>query len=681
MTTRPEKPIKQRSTQHRNNDAKRGANKQQLLQLKELFVSLLTDSFNTLDVYSLADYTRDVSTIENRIDNEGIGFAALIMPVLSQGVFDYLEHGYGSYDGFSCTVGGYPHFLKGVFRIVYNSDKFAEKVVANAINCIYQVSVFTKKISGDYKVEKLTEQYQNLLETDIGNASVFERLDNDAFQVLETARYYCRRFTANLDFDRGFIPRPGPGATNTPVPKSLRYKPLKYFSQHQAMFPYEEWFYSHPWDIVTEACGDRSFREITRTPIDEPTARAHFVPKVYSKARSICIEENESQFLQQAVSAGLREHVRHSELNGHVEFNDQSINALHALNASVDKENCTIDMSEASNRVPRDVVSWVVQDNTLLHNGLMALSTRWMEPPRDLAASFQKHKLFMFAPMGSGLCFPVMSLMHYFLIAAIVMRVHHHDVRSELYVYGDDIVLPSRYAQAVFDHLPKFGMKLNRSKSFVKSNFRESCGTHAYNGMDITPVFLRKTISSGKAITESIVSALSTEYLLFKKGFTTTASVLRRQVRNVWKNEVPYVLDESGLFGFKRPNTFIANRPDTAGAKRKTKWHKDYQCYVERRQILKTLSDEPTEIDSQNQAYLRWLTTQAQSPTLFQDGSTQITTGWDWVASHSSTVKLKSRGDLDQFATDDKTISLKRRLTQRASLLSLLRERRDALAA
>ena len=102
-----------------------------------------------------------------------------------------------------------------------------------------------------------------------------------------------------------------------------------------------------------------------------------------------------------------------------------------------------------------------------------------------------------FAPMGSGVCFPVMGLVHWALITALVFNStmpKAHELSTQVYVYGDDIIVPSECAQLVYKYLPRFGMKINKDKSFVASHFRESCGCHAYKGFDITPAFFKKVI-------------------------------------------------------------------------------------------------------------------------------------------------------------------------------------------
>jgi hypothetical protein len=64
---------------------------------------------------------------------------------------------------------------------------------------------------------------------------------------------------------------------------------------------------------------------------------------------------------------------------------------------------------------------------------------------------------------------------------------------SSVYVYGDDLIFPSRYAKAVSDALSKSGLKINHDKSFVHGSFRESCGADYFRGVECTPTRLKLT--------------------------------------------------------------------------------------------------------------------------------------------------------------------------------------------
>lgn len=597
-------------------------------QIRLLFENLLKDFCSRCVRYSLTDYTRDIDTLKKRIDAEGIGFAAKILPTLAKNMFQFLETGEAAYPGYKLQPGTkYPRFLKGIFYVVYGP--FATEEKAYAIDCIYQLSSLFKKIEGDYPEKILAEKYDEFKAVDLELASKFDNLDESSFETLELARALFNEDWKEFDvFGPDSIPRPGPGATRSKTPKHMRYEPHMFFSMHQQSFPYEEWFYPDMWSVVGEA---RSFLGLINNPeLGFPKARMMYVAKYYGTPRGICIEENESQWLQQGCANGMRSHVkRHPTLAGHVEFNDQSINRALALQASIDMEDATIDMEGGSDRHPRDVVSWVTQDNVDFHNALMCLSTRCIEPP----VGDKKQILFLnkFAPMGSGLCFPVMGLMHYYLILAIVKRAHDADIKNRLYVYGDDIVLPTRYTDSVFDELPKYGMKLNRNKSFAHSNFRESCGIHAYGGVDITPVFVRRTLRPGKI--DTMVSAFATEELLYNKGLYHTAKCVRDLYEKT-NGHVPFITSTSPLVGWKRPAcvlTELTQSFDVTRSRRRPRKSKklDHQCYEYR--VLCIIPEyEANETMPETQAYLRWFSQRTENSSSYHGALSQQRLGWRW---------------------------------------------------
>lgn len=591
-------------------------------ELENLILGLLADASVHCVKYHVTDYIHDCMTVKSRMKSEGIGFATMTLPKLATGLFNYLETGSATYTGFKLQPGEeYPRFLKGMFYVVYHSSN--AQWVTDAIKCIYQISVCCKKVAGPFERKKVAKQYRDFVEVDGGLSTIFDGLDDEDFETLQLCRHYIRNTFRGVDYDSARLrPRPGPGATRTKTPNNMRYVPHVMYESHQQCFPYDEWFYSHPWDVVDEA---RSFLELIKNKKRMPLARVKYVPKIYGKGRGICVEENESQYLQQALSACLRACIAATWLKGHILFTDQSVNANLALKASVDCEDATIDMSEASDRIPRDLVSWGFQDNEWLHNALMSLSTRFADSPSEV--DVYGCMLNKYAAMGSGLCFPVMGIMHYFLIKAIVMRAHHIDIGDQLYVYGDDIVLPSKYAQCVFDRLPKYGMKLNRTKSFVESHFRESCGVHAYLGRDITPVFLRKTYNTGTP--DALASHFATENLLFSKGYFHSAKCLRDRVEKTGLT-LPFVPTWSPVVGWKRPARLIDDLDlSKTGYIAKSRWDVDHQCYEYRVRILKGIK-EPNTNCSENQGLLRWYNQNTEDSVVFQGQPKKFKFAWAW---------------------------------------------------
>lgn len=539
-------------------------------------LKILEDCFNMNPQYGHTDYLRDSETIVRRYSHEGLSFATKTLPLLFDSVLEFLEYGSSDYPGFKLLPGQcYPVFLQRLIAPIY--EDCTSEITALCMKCLYQLCVAFKKLKGPYKQGVLIKQLDEFCETDQSLPNKQDWLDVD-LRVLDIARNIIRQVVEGLNpFDpqqsEHFLPRPGPGATNTPTKKHERYRPHVQYTQLSEHFNISEWFTCHPryyWDGVgvylpMHADGEHMHTDLKRSEL--LTSRFKFVHKTFGKPRCICIEELETQWLQQALRRALYERIEsHPLTKGFVSFTDQSINGLLALQASCHvspslNRLATIDMSAASDRISRDLVEYLFQDNHELLKALMALSTRVIELPKDIP--YKKRFIFAkkFAPMGSALCFPVMGLVHFALIKAL-LSIHssQHVNDIPVWVYGDDIILSANTSHIVFEGLPKFGMKLNKGKSFVKSLFRESCGVHAYNGNVITPVRFKSILRKPLSVNDT-VSALENESALHKAGFLRTAEFIRSELcsfKEVRASRMPFVGRKSPVLGFIRDDIEVA---------------------------------------------------------------------------------------------------------------------------
>lgn len=514
------------------------------------FITLLQDFTTLLDTYSVADQCRDSATLKKRFDAEGISFLTVTLPSLSKSLFTYLESGVSHYPGFKLKRGqNYPVFLQRMFTEIYSDVQSDRSRIS--VGLIYQLSVFTKKLKGPYPHRVLLKQAEDFCINDV-MLGITTNVTADGLQpILMHARCIINQIFDGYDVftDRRAKPRPGPGATNTYVDKHMRYEPHMLYEKLDHIMPYKEWFY--PGLTGYHVNKARNYRSLLKKRRYEPTARYHQVDKQVGEARGICIEENEAMWYQQAVKNGIYAWVEeHPETRGKVNFSKQEINQQLALHSSKSRRRATIDMKSASDNVLRELVRSMFCEQPQLCEVLMHLSTQIIAFPTLGLPPLRTEK---FAPMGSALCFPIMALVHYALIRAIILQSNVQNrfaLSKQVFVYGDDIILPSTCVQAVYDWLPMFGMKINQNKSFVNSLFRESCGVHAYDGVDITPVFLKRipNFSSGA---DTLLSVLASEEQLFYKGYFSTAKLLRKYINVHW-GILPFVSNESRIAGFRR---------------------------------------------------------------------------------------------------------------------------------
>jgi hypothetical protein len=162
-----------------------------------------------------------------------------------------------------------------------------------------------------------------------------------------------------------------------------------------------------------------------------------------------------------------------------------------------------------------------------------------------------------FASMGSALCFPVESMYFYTICVAALLKEQNlpvtHDncfkVSRDVYVYGDDIVVPTTYASVVLDYLQKYNCKVNTHKTFYTGRFRESCGVDAYLGELVTPIYLRQDVPQNKQQAKRVISWSATANQFYRKGYWNTATYMHNVCEKILDRFYPYLSETSSGLG------------------------------------------------------------------------------------------------------------------------------------
>lgn len=239
------------------------------------------------------------------------------------------------------------------------------------------------------------------------------------------------------------------------IPELMGMYDISYFFQCKAHF--EEW------------------RKTNSLIISHPVSKVTLVPKDSRGPRIICMEPHERMFIQKGLMQLLYDHIELvSPAKGYINFTDQSINRRLAYSASIDRKYATIDLKDAS-----DMVSWELIKKLATQEWCDALTATRSTIARTPYGDIELKK---FAPMGSALCFPIEAILFY-----SIARLES----SEVYVYGDDIIVPREDADRVIAALESYGLVINHSKTLQRGLFRESCGAEFYNGYDISYVKCR----------------------------------------------------------------------------------------------------------------------------------------------------------------------------------------------
>ena len=152
----------------------------------------------------------------------------------------------------------------------------------------------------------------------------------------------------------------------------------------------------------------------------------------------------------------------------------------HELYSHVAGKLATLDLKDASDLLTLELVERLFPSNW--SEALKACRSSKTLLPNGQMVTLHKH-----APMGSAVCFPVMALCVWAVLTALAPRM----AKSAILVYGDDIVVPSFMAEDAMKVLEAVGLIPNRSKSFQRGPFRESCGEEFVLGCRVTPVYLR----------------------------------------------------------------------------------------------------------------------------------------------------------------------------------------------
>lgn len=203
------------------------------------------------------------------------------------------------------------------------------------------------------------------------------------------------------------------------------------------------------------------------------------VPKNSDIDRVACKEPDLNVFFQKMFGQQIRLLLRRKGIN----LNDQSINGELARRGSIDGSLATLDLSSASDSVTEVLVRSLLPTDWYFY--LDAVRSHVID------VDGETHQLSMFSSMGNGFTFELESVIFYALARACG---YVFGIRGAISVYGDDIIVPTELSGYVMATLQLAGFTVNKEKSFVDGDFRESCGAYWHAGEDVKPFFLKGPI-------------------------------------------------------------------------------------------------------------------------------------------------------------------------------------------
>lgn len=535
---------------------------------------------------------RDLMTIKSRVESEGLSFLTITLPNFCRDFEKSLEQGFVDPSLFRSfrKSGAIPAFLQGMLGRIFNSETGRINdyetdlgsarppvVVASIVCSIRQICLVYKKI----KLNCTPARQRAAMEGFIANERSFSlfplpKEDDELFRSVSSVLW--DNIIRGLRVDM-LVPRHGPGQTAERISGNRKYSWRFWHHRLEPYFPLLDSAYP-------ASCGEIGFKseELELVTMvhsdDEQPVRVTPVPKTLKGPRIIAIEPCCMQYAQQAIS---RELVRLLESSrrtrGHINFSDQSVNGSLALMSSSSGQLATIDLSDASDRVPVGYALGMFRSNPDLKDAIEACRSKTAEMPDGRLVHLRK-----FASMGSALCFPIEAMYFYTICVVALLRFHNLPVSHanadlvcrDVYIYGDDILVPAVAAASVLDWLRKYNCKPNDHKTFYRGKFRESCGVDAYDGQVVTPVYLNRERPKNRQQVKEILSRLAAANHFQRRGYTQAAHLLFEQVERVI-GRLPGVPEYSPLLG--RIQSWCYDPP--------RRWNRRYQrievlCWVQR---------------------------------------------------------------------------------------------------
>jgi len=482
--------------------------------------------------------TRDRKTISRRVEDEGFSFITITLANFGKDFEKSLSQGCVSHDlfqGFSWR-GGLPKFLSGFLGNVFNSKDgcLLDDPDVQSIQSIRQLCFAMEKINMPCTPERELSAIRQYIQC--------EQDVRFSDQAISDSHWSEFSRTANLLFAELFselnhavdnlslVPRHGPGGTADDRKGNQKW--------HQDEWPrrLEEYF---PLDLFL-APNPRYAEQVGKSvnilePRDERPVRVISVPKTQKTPRIIALEPTAMQYAQQSllkeIVAGMERHDFLLQLLGWKGFGrDMSVlNHNLARLGSLNSSFATLDLSEASDRVSNQHVLQLFKSFPSLLGAVQACRSRKADVP-----GVGVIRLAKYASMGSALTFPIEAMVFTTIIfMAIGSTLNHPLTRRDILsltgqvrVFGDDIIVPKDYALVVYEYLEAFGLRVNRRKTFIEGNFRESCGKEYYNGEDVTVFRFRRELPSAQRECDRIVSLAETRNHAYKHGYWMVARAI-----------------------------------------------------------------------------------------------------------------------------------------------------------
>lgn len=209
-------------------------------------------------------------------------------------------------------------------------------------------------------------------------------------------------------------------------------------------------------------------------------SRVTTVPKDNARDRVITCECLWTMVAQLSFAASIRDHLRRR-----LGINLETLQDVHRT--LIRSGAATIDFSKASDTNYMCVLRSLWPPRMV--KTLERLRTGVFEYKESGETKF--HPLRMFAPMGCGCTFEVMTL---------TLLAYGRAFSAGCSVFGDDVIIDKGSAKPFIRLVEAVGWKVNSTKSYIEGNFRESCG--AFCALDTQEFLISYDIHRPKTMRE-----------------------------------------------------------------------------------------------------------------------------------------------------------------------------------
>lgn len=346
----------------------------------------------------------------------------------------------------------------------------------------------------------------------------------------------------------GEYPKHGPGRVSNQRLGVSKFHFSEWPSKLEAVFPYD--LYAR----TDFGLGQDCERDRVRTLTHESPSKLAAVPKTQAGPRLIASEPNQHQWTQGLVSNQVISRMSNTVLKNCIDLKDQTHNGRLALESSRSGSHATVDLKSASDRLSCYSVERFFRANATLLERIHATRTRMVSNRVD-PTRWDRLVLKKCFTQGNALNFPIQSICYaYIAISAVILtkgwtvsNLSIEKASRQVRIFGDDIIVPVDALDILTSILVALQLQVNSNKTFSKGKFRESCGVDAWDGIEITPSFV-KTVDV-KPRHEQALSAIESANNLFEAGLWNTANWLSSTIG--MKLPIKHVYDQYlGLSSF-----------------------------------------------------------------------------------------------------------------------------------